>query len=170
MEEGQQGFFGGAQLTCGCSSRLFLSFFFFLSFFLSFFASFFLCSSFLPSPCCFPAAQVSHIPYRDSVLTKLLQNALGGNSRTIMIAALSPAGINYEETLSTLRCTMTETPINQSINQRKTTRLFCFQKNPPPTDERRNNPKRERKLKEIFFSSPSPPQMRTGRSGSRIMQ
>lgn len=43
------------------------------------------------------------IPYRDSVLTKLLQNALGGNSKTIMIAALSPADINYDETLSTLR-------------------------------------------------------------------
>ena len=43
------------------------------------------------------------VPYRDSVLTKLLQNALGGNSKTIMIAALSPADINYVETLSTLR-------------------------------------------------------------------
>ncbi|CAE1299414.1 Kinesin-like protein KIF1B,Kinesin-like protein KIN-4B,Kinesin-like protein KIF1A,Kinesin-like protein KIF28P,Kinesin-like protein KIF16B,Kinesin-like protein FLA10,Kinesin-like protein KIN-12D,Kinesin-like protein KIF17,Kinesin-like protein KIN-4A,Kinesin-like protein unc-104,Osmotic avoidance abnormal protein 3,Kinesin-like protein KIF1C,Kinesin-related protein 1,Kinesin-like protein Klp98A,Kinesin-like protein KIF14,Kinesin-like protein KIF18B,Chromosome-associated kinesin KIF4,Kinesin-like protein KIF1 len=43
------------------------------------------------------------VPYRDSVLTKLLKNALGGNSRTVMIAALSPADINYEETLSTLR-------------------------------------------------------------------
>ncbi|KAK3593182.1 hypothetical protein CHS0354_039667 [Potamilus streckersoni] len=43
------------------------------------------------------------VPYRDSVLTKLLQSALGGNSRTIMIAALSPADINYDETLSTLR-------------------------------------------------------------------
>ncbi|XP_033759961.1 kinesin-like protein KIF13A isoform X2 [Pecten maximus] len=43
------------------------------------------------------------IPYRDSALTKLLKNALGGNSKTIMIAALSPADINYKETLSTLR-------------------------------------------------------------------
>uniref|UniRef100_K1S0P1 Kinesin-like protein 6 n=1 Tax=Magallana gigas TaxID=29159 RepID=K1S0P1_MAGGI len=43
------------------------------------------------------------VPYRDSVLTKLLQNALGGNSKTIMIAALSPADINFDETLSTLR-------------------------------------------------------------------
>uniref|UniRef100_A0A8D0L8E9 Kinesin-like protein 6 n=1 Tax=Sphenodon punctatus TaxID=8508 RepID=A0A8D0L8E9_SPHPU len=47
--------------------------------------------------------KVIHIPYRDSVLTKLLQSALGGNSRTIMIAAVSPADICYEETLSTLR-------------------------------------------------------------------
>ncbi|XP_066301199.1 kinesin-like protein KIF28 [Branchiostoma lanceolatum] len=43
------------------------------------------------------------IPYRDSTLTKLLKNALGGNSKTIMIAAISPADINYDETLSTLR-------------------------------------------------------------------
>ncbi|XP_064610352.1 kinesin-like protein KIF28 [Liolophura sinensis] len=43
------------------------------------------------------------VPYRDSVLTKLLQNALGGNSKTIMIAALSPADINFDETLGTLR-------------------------------------------------------------------
>ncbi|XP_066301763.1 kinesin-like protein KIF28 isoform X1 [Branchiostoma lanceolatum] len=43
------------------------------------------------------------VPFRDSVLTKLLKNALGGNSKTIMIAALSPADINFDETLSTLR-------------------------------------------------------------------
>lgn len=43
------------------------------------------------------------IPYRDSKLTRLLQNALGGSSKTIMICALSPASSNYEETLSTLR-------------------------------------------------------------------
>ena len=42
-------------------------------------------------------------PYRDSALTRILQNALGGNSKTVMICALSPATINYEETLSTLR-------------------------------------------------------------------
>eukprot|EP00930_Biecheleria_cincta_P049334 TRINITY_DN34555_c0_g1_i1.p1 TRINITY_DN34555_c0_g1~~TRINITY_DN34555_c0_g1_i1.p1 ORF type:complete len:824 (-),score=123.62 TRINITY_DN34555_c0_g1_i1:91-2562(-) len=43
------------------------------------------------------------VPYRDSKLTRLLQNALGGSSKTIMICALSPASSNYEETLSTLR-------------------------------------------------------------------
>lgn len=42
-------------------------------------------------------------PYRDSALTRILSNALGGNSKTVMICALSPASINYEETLSTLR-------------------------------------------------------------------
>ncbi|XP_055863352.1 kinesin-like protein unc-104 isoform X11 [Biomphalaria glabrata] len=43
------------------------------------------------------------IPYRDSVLTWLLRENLGGNSKTAMVAALSPADINYDETLSTLR-------------------------------------------------------------------
>lgn len=42
-------------------------------------------------------------PYRDSVLTQLLREALGGNSRTLMVCALSPADINYDETFSTLR-------------------------------------------------------------------
>lgn len=43
------------------------------------------------------------IPYRDSVLTWLLKDSLGGNSKTIMIATISPADCNYGETLSTLR-------------------------------------------------------------------
>jgi hypothetical protein len=43
------------------------------------------------------------VPYRDSALTRILQNALGGNSKTIMICAVSPAFLNYEESLSTLR-------------------------------------------------------------------
>eukprot|EP01135_Chromosphaera_perkinsii_P002238 Nk52_evm24s221 gene=Nk52_evmTU24s221 len=44
-----------------------------------------------------------HVPYRDSKLTRILQNSLGGNSKTLMIATISPASSNYEETLSTLR-------------------------------------------------------------------
>ncbi|KAI9167599.1 Kinesin-like protein unc-104 [Paramyrothecium foliicola] len=43
------------------------------------------------------------VPYRDSILTWLLKDSLGGNSMTAMIAAISPADINYDETLSTLR-------------------------------------------------------------------
>ena len=43
------------------------------------------------------------VPFRDSSLTRILKNALGGNSKTIMICAISPAFLNYEETLSTLR-------------------------------------------------------------------
>uniref|UniRef100_A0A915CN57 Kinesin-like protein n=1 Tax=Ditylenchus dipsaci TaxID=166011 RepID=A0A915CN57_9BILA len=45
----------------------------------------------------------SVVPYRDSVLTWLLRENLGGNSKTAMIAALSPADVNFDETLSTLR-------------------------------------------------------------------
>ena len=43
------------------------------------------------------------VPYRDSVLTWLLKDNLGGNSKTVMVATVSPSGDNYEETLSTLR-------------------------------------------------------------------
>ncbi|KAG1654863.1 Chromosome-associated kinesin KIF4A [Nymphon striatum] len=45
----------------------------------------------------------NHIPYRDSKLTRLLQDSLGGNSHTLMIACVSPADYNFEETLNTLR-------------------------------------------------------------------
>eukprot|EP01116_Phalansterium_solitarium_P010836 TRINITY_DN261_c0_g1_i1.p1 TRINITY_DN261_c0_g1~~TRINITY_DN261_c0_g1_i1.p1 ORF type:complete len:553 (-),score=217.19 TRINITY_DN261_c0_g1_i1:363-2021(-) len=45
----------------------------------------------------------THIPYRDSKLTRLLQDSLGGNSKTVMLTALSPADYNYDESLSTLR-------------------------------------------------------------------
>ena len=44
-----------------------------------------------------------HVPYRTSKLTRLLQDSLGGNTKTVMIAALSPADYNFDETLSTLR-------------------------------------------------------------------
>jgi len=43
------------------------------------------------------------VPYRSSCLTRILQNSLGGNSKTIMICAISPANDNYDESLSTLR-------------------------------------------------------------------
>ena len=45
----------------------------------------------------------THIPYRDSKLTRLLQDSLGGNSHTLMIACVSPADSNAEETITTLR-------------------------------------------------------------------
>ena len=44
-----------------------------------------------------------HIPYRDSKLTRLLQDSLGGNTKTVMCANVGPADYNYDETLSTLR-------------------------------------------------------------------
>jgi len=44
-----------------------------------------------------------HVPYRDSKLTRVLQDSLGGNSKTVMIACVSPADSNFEETLNTLK-------------------------------------------------------------------
>lgn len=44
-----------------------------------------------------------HIPYRDSKLTRLLQDSIGGTTKTIMIACISPSEDNYDETLCTLR-------------------------------------------------------------------
>ncbi|CAF0770762.1 unnamed protein product [Adineta steineri] len=45
----------------------------------------------------------THVPYRNSKLTRLLQDSLGGNSKTAMIANIGPADYNYDETLNTLR-------------------------------------------------------------------
>ncbi len=44
-----------------------------------------------------------HVPYRDSKLTRMLQDSLGGNSRTLMIACVSPAEANMYETINALR-------------------------------------------------------------------
>jgi hypothetical protein len=49
------------------------------------------------------ADKKQHIPYRDSKLTKLLMDSLGGNSKTVMIANIGPADYNYDETVTTLR-------------------------------------------------------------------
>lgn len=64
------------------------------------------------------------VPYRNSSLTFVLKNALGGNSKTIMICAISPAFLNYEETLSTLRYAdnakkiQNKAVINESVQDR----------------------------------------------------
>lgn len=65
------------------------------------------------------------IPYRDSMLTYLLKESLGGNSKTYMLSTLSPAHVNYEETLSTLRyadrakAIVTKACINESAGDKK---------------------------------------------------
>lgn len=46
----------------------------------------------------------AHIPYRNSKLTRLLADSLGGNSETLFVACVSPADRNHEQTLNTLRC------------------------------------------------------------------
>lgn len=64
------------------------------------------------------------VPFRNSSLTRILQNALGGNSKTIMICAISPAWLNYEETLGTLRYAdnakkiQNKAVINESVQDR----------------------------------------------------
>jgi len=50
------------------------------------------------------AKRQKFVPYRSSVLTLLLRESLGGNSKTVMLCAISPADDNAEETWSTLRC------------------------------------------------------------------
>ena len=45
----------------------------------------------------------THVPYRDSKLTRLLQDSLGGNAKTVMVTNVGPASYNYEETLMSLR-------------------------------------------------------------------
>ncbi|XP_078413744.1 kinesin-like protein KIF28 [Cetorhinus maximus] len=70
--------------------------------------------------------KVLHVPYRNSTLTKLLQSALGGNSKTMMIATVSPADSCYEETLSTLRyAERTKNIQNKAVvNENPTERLI----------------------------------------------
>ncbi|KAK4336529.1 hypothetical protein RND71_044245 [Anisodus tanguticus] len=70
--------------------------------------------------------QSSFIPYRDSVLTWLLKDSLGGNSKTIMISTISPADVNYGETLSTLRYSNRAKDIinKPTINEDSNTRLI----------------------------------------------
>ncbi|XP_078001290.1 kinesin-like protein KIF16B [Glandiceps talaboti] len=68
----------------------------------------------------------SFIPYRDSVLTWLLKDSLGGNAKTMMIATVSPADVNYGETLSTLRyANRAKNIINQpEVNEDRNVKLI----------------------------------------------
>ena len=50
-----------------------------------------------------PQGRKSHVPYRDSKLTRLLKDSIGGNCRTVMIAAVSPSSLTYEDTYNTLK-------------------------------------------------------------------
>ncbi|XP_046398393.1 kinesin-like protein KIF14 [Ischnura elegans] len=72
------------------------------------------------------AKKKTFIPYRDSVLTWLLRESLGGNSRTAMLATVSPANIHVEETLSTLRyATQAATIVNRvRVNEGHNDRLI----------------------------------------------
>ncbi|EJW75370.1 hypothetical protein WUBG_13722, partial [Wuchereria bancrofti] len=67
-----------------------------------------------------------HIPYRDSKLTRLLQDSLGGNSRTLMIACISPSDCDYVETLNTLKYANRAKDIKNKViaNQDKSSKLI----------------------------------------------
>ncbi|XP_058834177.1 chromosome-associated kinesin KIF4-like [Topomyia yanbarensis] len=72
---------------------------------------------------------LGHVPYRESKLTRLLQDSLGGNSVTLMIACVSPADYNCEETINTLRYAnrakniRNKAVVNQDPNQAEIRRL-----------------------------------------------
>ena len=92
------------------------------------------------------------VPYRNSALTRILQNALGGNSKTLMICAISPSNDNYDETLSTLRyadqakkikchAKINESPKDKMIrelkleNEKLKKQLLAFKGGPPKPAE-----------------------------------
>jgi len=72
------------------------------------------------------ARKASHVPYRDSKLTRLLQDSLGGNSRTLMIACVSPSDRDFMETLNTLKYANRARNIKNKVtaNQDKTSRTI----------------------------------------------
>lgn len=93
-----------------------------------------------------------HIPYRDSKLTRLLQDSLGGNTKTLMVACLSPADNNYDETLSTLRYA------NRAKNIKNKPRI-----NEDPKDALLREYQEEiKKLKEILAQQMSPSNLAGG--------
>ncbi|KAF7232565.1 hypothetical protein EG68_09166 [Paragonimus skrjabini miyazakii] len=69
-----------------------------------------------------------HVPYRDSKLTRLLQDSLGGNSRTIMIACISPSDCDFVETLNTLKYANRARNIRNRVvmNQDKTSKQLAM--------------------------------------------
>ncbi|XP_038053366.1 kinesin-like protein KIF21A [Patiria miniata] len=78
-----------------------------------------------------PAKKSSHVPYRDSKLTRLLQDSLGGNSQTLMIACVSPSDRDFMETLNTLRYANRAKNIKNVVvaNQDKTSRQLAALRN-----------------------------------------
>ena len=59
----------------------------------------------------------SFVPYRDSKLTRLLKDSLGGNTKTVMIACVNPSAQNYEETLNTLKYANRARNILKNVNK-----------------------------------------------------
>jgi hypothetical protein len=101
------------------------------------------------------------VPYRDSCLTRILQNALGGNSKTLMICAISPATDNYEETLSTLRYADQAKKIQNKavVNESETDKLIRTL-----TQEREELKDKLLKMEEMFKKFSMTPEMLEQRS------
>ena len=57
----------------------------------------------------------NHIPYRDSKLTRILSQGLGGNSLTAIICTVSPAAVNYYQTISTIRFALRAKVVSNSV-------------------------------------------------------
>lgn len=72
--------------------------------------------------------KASHVPYRDSKLTRLLQDSLGGNSQTVMIACISPSDSDFMETLNTLNYANRARNIKNkvTVNQDKSSRTIAL--------------------------------------------
>ncbi|KAJ3007202.1 Kinesin-like protein kif19, partial [Thoreauomyces humboldtii] len=70
-----------------------------------------------------PSKRGKYVNYRDSKLTRLLKDSLGGNCRTAMIANISPASSNFDETLNTLKYAMRARTIKTKVTQQITTRF-----------------------------------------------
>ncbi|VDN55685.1 unnamed protein product [Dracunculus medinensis] len=77
------------------------------------------------------SGRVSHVPYRDSKLTRLLQDSLGGNSRTLMIACVSPSDCDFVETLNTMKYANRAKNIKNKViaNQDKSSKLISQLRN-----------------------------------------
>lgn len=72
------------------------------------------------------------VPYRNSKLTRVLQESLGGNSLTAMLAALSPAACNFEETLSTLKYASRAKSIKVHLTSQTPRPPLAASAGPPP--------------------------------------
>lgn len=68
------------------------------------------------SPSFFFQSKKAHIPYRDSKLTRLLKDSLGGNCRTVMIANISPSSKSYDDTHNTLKYANRAKEIKSSVS------------------------------------------------------
>eukprot|EP01062_Namystynia_karyoxenos_P051089 TRINITY_DN399_c0_g2_i1.p1 TRINITY_DN399_c0_g2~~TRINITY_DN399_c0_g2_i1.p1 ORF type:complete len:1497 (+),score=628.13 TRINITY_DN399_c0_g2_i1:79-4491(+) len=104
-----------------------------------------------------PKSKAHHIPFRDSALTWVLKENLGGNSKTIMLAALSPHSGNYEESLSTLRY----------ADRAKRIKTHAVKNEDPTTKKIRELQEEVERLKQLLegregAASPSPPPGDTG--------